>query len=137
MFEWCQRYLEVTKDDHTHLLHKTSEYYRAAPPNFCQSLRLMVQLLHGARHYKTANDNESPTTLWIVVLARYYSKSLHYLISEFVLLQFSVLLLQLYILYQQEQLKKSSVLLVQLIRSESAIRFIQMKDPIQVRTSKS
>lgn len=97
----------------------------------------MVQLLHGSRHYKTANDNESPTTLWIVVLARYYSKSLHYLISEFVLLQFSVLLLQLYILYQQEQLKKSSVLLVQLIRSESAIRFIQMKDPIQVRTFKS
>lgn len=76
----------------------------------------------------------SPATLQIVVLAGYHSKSLPYLISKFVLLGYSVILLEPYIFYQQEQLQKASVLLVQLIRSESAMKFIQMKNLIQTQS---
>lgn len=46
-FEWCQLFLEASKNDYAHLLHKTNEYYRAASSKFCPNLRFVVQLLDG------------------------------------------------------------------------------------------
>lgn len=55
VFRWFHLFLEASRDDYTHLFHKTNECYRATPSNLCLSVRFVVQLLHGGCCYKAAN----------------------------------------------------------------------------------